>query len=448
MRPELVLPAPCAELRGDVAERVPARRPHLRPFAVVALLVAAPSLAADAWTFDPAVRPLVDEALASRPELEAARAEVTAASARVPQVKAWPDPMLQVGVQNDGFRRWQVGVAELSWVSLMASQTIPFPGKTSLAGAVAEAKATQTQAAVERARLAVIADVQRGAVELQLLRARLEQLAALEKLVTQAAALAQVKLESADGMQADVLRARLEVGRLAQRRRALEREAATALRALNRARGKPLDWPVTLPPLDAVTLPARLEALPAEAPELDAVRAARRSAEHAVALAGTTGLPDLSVSAGVMVRGSMEPMWTLSLGAPLPVSGLPRRAQALDEARATLLSAERRVDDVTQRLALADEQRAVAFDSLVAQLEQARALMNDARVATTAALAAFQTSRAPLTTVLEADTTFLAAADDVLQLTADVLRLTIAHQERSSSAPAPASPSSSSSSGM
>lgn len=292
--------------------------------------------------------------------------------------------------------------------------------------------------------------MQRGAVELQLLRARLEQLAALEKLVAQAAALAQVKLESADGMQTDVLRARLEVGRLAQRRRALEREAATALRALNRARGKPLDTPVTLPPLDAVTLPARLEALSAEAPELDAARAARRAAEHAVALAGTTGLPDLSVSAGVMVRGSMEPMWTLSLGAPLPVSGLPRRAQALDEARATLLSAERRVDDVTQRLALADEQRAVAFDSLVAQLEQARALMNDARVATTAALAAFQTNRAPLTTVLEADTTFLAAADDVLQLTADVLRLAIAHQERSSSAPAPASPtsSSSSSSGM
>ncbi|MBL8922935.1 MAG: TolC family protein [Myxococcaceae bacterium] len=408
------------------------------------LLVAVPALATEAWTFDPAVGALVDDALASRPELEEARAEVTAAAARVPQAKAWPDPMLQVGVQNDGFRRWQVGVNEMSWVSVMASQTIPFPGKPSLAAAVAEARASQTQAAVERARLSIIADVQRSAVELQLLRARLEQLGALEKLVAQAAALAQVRQESADGMQADVLRARLEVGRLAQRRRSLERESANALRALNRARGKPLDSPVVLPPLEAVLLPARLDGSSAGAPELDAARAGRRAAEHGVELAGTTGLPDLSVSAGVMVRGSLEPMWSLSLGAPLPVSGLPRRAQALDEARASLLAAERRVDDVTQRLALADEQRALSFDSLVAQLEQARALVNDARTATAATLTAFQTNRAPLTTVLEADSAYLAATDDVLQLTADALLLAIAHHERSSTAPTSAPPSTSS----
>lgn len=404
--------------------------------ALFVLLLSLPALADEAWRADATVAALVDEALKVHPELRRANALVTAAQERVPQAQAWPDPMLQFGIQNDGFRRWQVGVNEMSWVSIMASQTIPFPGKTSLGGAVAEARTAQAKASVERARRTVIAEVRRSVVDLQLARARLEQLALLEKLVSRAATLAQVKQESGDGMQADVLRARLEVGRIAQRRRQLELEASSAAQALNRARGVALDQPIgPLTALGSVALPASL-ADDGAAPEVEAALAATTEASRAIELAGTTGLPDVSVSAGVMVRGSLDPMWSLTIGAPVPVIGLSRRAHALDEARASQLASERGVEDVSQRLQLADAQRRAALASLLEQHQQARALVRDAEAATAAVLSAYQSGKVPLTAVLDADAVLLDASDAVLQLTASALRVGIAHDERSLAAPA------------
>jgi len=46
------------------------------------------------------------------PSWQQARAEVKAERERAPQVGALPDPMLQLGVQNDGFTSWEVGQME------------------------------------------------------------------------------------------------------------------------------------------------------------------------------------------------------------------------------------------------------------------------------------------------------------------------------------------------
>lgn len=81
---------------------------NARRFALLTAFLALPALADDVDTF-------IEQALKTLPELQAAQGDVAAAQERVPQAQAWPDPMLQVGVQNDGFRRWQVGVNEMSW---------------------------------------------------------------------------------------------------------------------------------------------------------------------------------------------------------------------------------------------------------------------------------------------------------------------------------------------
>lgn len=388
--------------------------------ALLSLFIALPALADEVDTF-------IEQALKNVPELKAAQAEVVAAQERVPQAQAWPDPMVQVGVQNDGFRRWQVGVNEMSWVSFMASQTIPFPGKT--AGEVEAARVTQVKARVERVRLSTIAEVRRSVVALQLARARLGVLDASRKVAEQGIAIAKVKLESGEGTQADVLRATVELGRLTQQQRRLEFEAVAATQALNRLRGVKEE----VGALSALTLPSPTLIAMEPAPELDDARASKLEAEQQVTLAGKTALPDLSVSAGVMVRGSLEPMWTVTVGAPVPVVGLGRRQHAIDEARAMVAAAERRLDAVTQQLELASLQRQSELESLLQRYQLLITLARDAESTTEAVLSQYRIGKTPFTSVLEANAARLSIADELLQVEADAWRLHIAHDERVSS---------------
>ena len=388
--------------------------------ALLSLFIALPALADEVDTF-------IEQALKNVPELKAAQAEVVAAQERVPQAQAWPDPMLQVGVQNDGFRRWQVGVTEMSWVSFMASQTIPFPGKT--AGEVEAARVTQVKARVERVRLSTIAEVRRSVVALQLARARLAVLDASRKVAEQGITIAKVKLESGEGTEADVLRATVELGRLTQQQRRLEFEAVAATQALNRLRGVKED----IGALSALTLPRATLTATEPAPELDDARASKLEAEQQVTLAGKTALPDLSVSAGVMVRGSLEPMWTVTVGAPVPVVGLGRRQHAIDESRAMVAAAQRRLDAVTQQLELASLQRQSELESLLQRYQLLITLARDAESTTEAVLSQYRIGKTPFTSVLEANAARLSIADELLQVEADAWRLHIAHDERVSS---------------
>ena len=124
--------------------------------AAIALVCAASPASADE------LKDLVQQALEARPELAQANAEIRAAQQRVPQAEAWSEPMLQVGVQNDSFNRWSVGIMETSWVSFMASQTFPFPGKQGLRGEVVRSDVRLAELAAERGRLSTIAEVRRG----------------------------------------------------------------------------------------------------------------------------------------------------------------------------------------------------------------------------------------------------------------------------------------------
>jgi len=260
---------------------------------------------------------------------------------------------------------------ETSWLSVMASQTFPFPGKTALRGAVAEREVQRRLLAAERVRLTTVADVRRASLALELARERLALLGRLAGLWEQSAGVAQLRYETGEGAQADALRARLEHARLEQRRRRLELEERLQVQALNRLRQRPLD--------EALATPRRLGELAFPSPPTDEVAlaeararspellAARAGVELAVALetlASREALPDLTVAAGIMVRGPLAPMWTVSVGVPLPVSSGPRQTHALAEARALTQAAGRDEASVEQSLTLRTHQRLEAWRAL------------------------------------------------------------------------------------
>ena len=87
---------------------------------------------------DPQLAALVADSLAARPELGAAAAGVQARRPKVALAGAWPDPVLTLGVQNDGFTSIEIGAMETSFASIMVTQAIPWPGKRRLRTALAE----------------------------------------------------------------------------------------------------------------------------------------------------------------------------------------------------------------------------------------------------------------------------------------------------------------------
>jgi len=394
-------------------------------------------------SFDQTLALLTAEALKLLPELAQVRAESKAASERVSQVRALPDPMLQVGVQNDGFDRWSVGKMETSFVLFMASQTFPFPGKLGLRGELANAEVALRDASVERLRLSTVAEVRRAYLSLQLARARVSLVGKLMGLLEQSVAIAQTRYESNEGPQADVLRARLERARVSLRQRTLEADVRNQLSALNRLRNAPLDSPVesvrsfsrlSFPPVpdeEAAIAQSR-----AQSPELAGAHSGVLRAGSGKALASRSYFPDISVAAGVMVRGPLLPMWTVTIGVPLPVYAGAKQARAEAEAAAVAVGAAGGLETIEQLTALRTHQRIESWRALrdLWQIYE-NGLLVDADATAAATLTQYRVGQVPFAAVLEANATSIREIDASLQVLADAWLLAIAQDEISLAEP-------------
>lgn len=389
------------------------------------------------WASAEDLEDLVRQALDVRPELARAAAETRAARERVARAEAWSEPMLEVGVQNDGFNKWNVGVMEMSWVSFMASQTFPFPGKTGLRAEVALSEVKLSELVAERVRLSTIAEVRRGYLALQLVR---ERRALLEKLIALSSRLvevARVRSESGAGTQAEVLRAQVELGRVSQRRFQLQAEEQLQVQALNRLRQRPLDTalqtsarPSTLPTL--LSVEQALTLAREHSPELLAARVGISRAESSAALARRSYFPDLSVSAGVMVRGRLDPMWTINLGVPLPVFAGARQSRELAEAGAQRDASTRGVETMEQLLVLRAHQRTESLKALSAVWQSyTGGLLTQAEAAAESTVAQYAIGRATFPDVIDANSVSITETEASLQVLGDAWRLAIAQDELS-----------------
>ncbi|MDP2276567.1 MAG: TolC family protein [Archangium sp.] len=395
--------------------------------------------AGDDVSGDAALRELVQEALQARSELAQLTAQARAAQARVPQAEAWPEPMLQVGVQNDSFKRWQVGTMETSWVSFMASQTFPFPGKLGLRGEIAQSEVRTSELAVERVRLSTIAEVRRGYLSLQLIRERSVLLERLIKLSGRVVEVARLRSLSGMGSQSEVLRAQVELSRVTQRGHLLAADEALQVQRLNQLRRKPLDTAIeTGSPLSSLSMPELLSEERAlelgrqRSPELLRAQVGSTRAQSSAALARRSYFPDVSVSAGVMLRGRLEPMWALNVGVPLPVFAGIRQARAVEEASAQGEAALRDTEAVEQQLVLRAHQRAASMKALRAVWRSYQdGLLVQAAAAAESTMSQYAAGQAQFAAVLEANALSIAETEASLEVLASAWRLVIAQDELS-----------------
>ncbi|KJR42603.1 Outer membrane efflux protein [Candidatus Magnetoovum chiemensis] len=130
---------------------------------------------------------LIKEALDNSPSLNAMNMSIEASKTKQLQSRAFPDPMLMVGIMNEGLDRYTVGTMQMSRYDFGVTQTIPFPGKLKLKGLMSDLTTNELTHSLAQNKLEIIAKVKslyydlyktQNTIELQQLR--LNYLSSLE----------------------------------------------------------------------------------------------------------------------------------------------------------------------------------------------------------------------------------------------------------------------------
>lgn len=172
---------------------------------------------------------IVREALSANPMLKASVAKWNAMKERVPQAKAWDDPMAGVDFERMGTTK----LGKYSDAEWMLSQTVPIAGKNLSRARAAESEARAAFEDVRRTRLDLIAKTRTAFHRL----ANAHQQLALNEhnsaIAGEFASISRKKYEVGSRTQADVFAAETDIARLAQERFAMEREVREQEAALN-----------------------------------------------------------------------------------------------------------------------------------------------------------------------------------------------------------------------
>lgn len=355
------------------------------------------------------VEALVAEALEKNPDLAAAKQEAAAARARVSPAGALPDPMLSVTYENDG-TSLSLGVEQMTRLSFMAEQALPFPGKLSLAERVAKLDAERAATRPERVALTLEAAVRRAYADL--LEAR-ENLRLVDEQITTWRDIEEsirARYSAGLGTQQDVLRAQSEQTRLLQQRRRDEAAEKSALAALRQLLYRPAEGPVPtesrLVPGVLLSVASASEALAhalEATPELKEAGLAVERARRAAELARRNLRPDFVASAAYMNRGGLPLMWSAGVGVSIPLWAGKKQRPLIVEAETLGEAASATEASLKRQIQARTEERLIRLDQLAAEAKlDAEGVLVQDKLSVDAALASYRTGSVPFVTVLEA----------------------------------------------
>ena len=163
----------------------------------------------------------------------------------------------------------------------------------------------------------------------------------------------------------------------------------------------------------------------------DLARLGTRRSEKQVDLAEKEQYPDFAVNAGVMPRGSLEPMWAAGVSVNLPILwGRTRRNAAIDEARATRAAETRTAEAVAQVLRERVAERSTALAAIKETLRLFRdGVLPQSSTTVESTLAQYRVGKLTFVSVLEAIAGYIGDEDAYLQAIADAQRIAIARAE-------------------
>ncbi|MBU2854929.1 TolC family protein [Acidithiobacillus ferriphilus] len=344
-------------------------------------------------------------ALRQNPGLGALTQKIAELRHKAVAVAQLPDPHLALGAVDVPLNSFSMNQQQMSMLSVGLSQTFPSFGKLGLEGQQAGIEAREATDTLRGQSAELVLLLRRAWLQALYTEDAVATVRHQEQLEAESVQAALALYRSAQGSQAEVLRAQLARDSLANDITKLQAEQASDLaqiaQILNLSEPPSIEkqWPNLPPPPTLAEVEARLSGQPL----LRAARAQTRVAQMGVQVAKTGYWPDVTVSVGYgqdFYPGS--PNW-LSAGVDLSLPIFPgdRQDQDVAAARAKAQQARYRYDD--QHLALTQQARAAfaRYESHKIQLERIdRQLLPTARNAFSATLAAYSAGRAGLNAVL------------------------------------------------
>lgn len=302
---------------------------------------------------------LIQEALQNNPMIQSMDQRVRAAEQRAPQVSALDDPMLS-------YTRWissvetRVGPQENV---LMLSQRLPFFGKLGLRGDMAEQDAAATQQAYSATRRDIVFRVKHAFYDLYWIDQSLAILDEYQRLLQSFQQVAARKYATGTGIQANVLKAQVEISSIDERRLNFSKMREGAVARLNALLGREQAVAIGAVSIVDTALYAKaeqelLQSAYTARQELLAAEAMVAKADLGIKLARKNYWPDLSLAATYITIPSGRTMapdngkdpWSIQAGINLPI-WLGKRRAAVDEAQATRVANQLHQENLRNEIA-------------------------------------------------------------------------------------------------
>jgi len=372
------------------------------------------AVAANRAAADDGLGAYLARALEANPGLAALAERYEAARARVPQAAALPDPMVRISVEG-----LEADYAAQETM-LMVTQTVPWMGKRSNREESASAEAEALWHSFRARQLALMREVATAYYDYGYTAKASALTRDKVRLADELIAVAEERVRGGAGLN-DLVRLKVERGRIADRLSTLEQEGAvhaTRLREwlalASHEALPPVEWELPAPiAADALDLRAALER---NNPELAALRLMIDSAEARREVARLQSYPDLTFGVQYSQMDSAdaamnpmpnEDMWGVSVAFNVPIWGGRNRA-----ARAEALASQRAAEHAhAERL----NALTAALESALARLEDAQRrldlyggeLLDLARQGLEISRAAYSSGRASILEVIDSERTLL-----------------------------------------
>ena len=288
---------------------------------------------------------LLKQALERNPKIKSVGLEAEASSFRIPQEKSLPDPMIGFNLKNMGFPKFTLGQEVMSGVGLSFSQAIPFPGKLRLKGEIAEKAFERTREVRNAVVLGVLKDVKTAYFELYALHKSLAILQEEKALLQKALELTETKYAVGNGVQSDVLKAKVEISRMDEMITPMAEMIISQHARINLLLDFPADRPLGMPQDQGIeSLSVSLEELKKAAEENSPiVKEADLMVEEGgktVALARKELSPNFVVGAGWEFKGRLPSMYEIMVGFEIPLYRKTKQSKMLEESLARLESSK------------------------------------------------------------------------------------------------------------
>jgi outer membrane protein, heavy metal efflux system len=371
---------------------------------------------------------LLKEAEQNNPQIRSAQQGTQAAKEMPAQVSALPDPTFQLQQVNVGSLRPFAGYtnSEFAYISLGASQDIPYPGKLKLKGEIARREADIAGSHADSVSLGVLAEIKTAYYQLAYLSQTLDILNNDQQLLRQVERAADARYRSGMGNQQDILQAQVQQTKLLRDISMHHLEEgklqARIKQLVNRPQSSPDIRPVVLKETALhMGFDEILNAAESQNPDLAATQHTIDRNALQVEAAHKDFKPDFNIQ-GIWQRTDpteFRAYYQITFGVKIPLHYGKQRAE-LEQAQAELSRARSDRETQSQQLAADLREQYVTADQSAELLKINReGLIPEARTGFQAGLASYQNNRQDFQPLLNSYLDILRLEQENLQTLAD-----------------------------